>query len=322
MKRFLLSIVLLMPFLFAGSLYGAAAGNTGGDRGRGDVNVIHRGDLGGGWLGVSIAERGDTAGARVAGVAKGSPAEKAGVKVGDVILQVNGKEIEDRWDLLKEVREADPGTKTALLVKRGGKHLTITATLDRAPEEFGGVIPPGPRIRPRIPHPPMVMHFSGFGDSYGLSLVDLSDQLAEYFGAPGKHGVLVDEVEKGTPADTAGFRAGDVIILVGKDTVEDANGVWTALDRYKEGERADVQVLRRGTAQTLALAIPGEKNRATWNGFFGPHRFRYNFHWDSERFERQMKQLEERLGRMGKDLKQRMKGVEKRIREKLEKIEV
>src|SRR5512146_1834993 len=109
MSRFLLTYALLTPFLLAGSLYGAAPESKGERRGGDNVIVIHQGDHGGGWLGVSIAERGDTAGAKVASVAKGSPAEKAGVKVGDVILELNGKEIADRWDLLKEVREADPG---------------------------------------------------------------------------------------------------------------------------------------------------------------------------------------------------------------------
>ncbi len=322
MKCFFLSVVLVMPFLFAGSLHGEAPGRKGSEEGRDTVILIHNEDHGGGWLGVTIAEKGDTAGAKVAGVAKGSPAEAAGVKKGDVILEVNGKSISDRWDLLKEVREADPGSKAELLVMRGGKRRSLTATLKEAPGEFGGMIPHVPHIRPPVPHRPFVLHFEGLEDSYGLSLMDLTDQLAGYFGVPDRRGVLVQEVDKGSQAEQAGFQAGDVIIAVGKDTVEDEGDVWSALDHYKEGEKADIRIFRKGSLQTLGLVAAADTGRAAGKETFGPRRFRYDFHWDSERFERQMKKLGERLGLMGKNLEERMKGMEKRIKEKLARIEV
>jgi predicted metalloprotease with PDZ domain len=129
-------------------------------------------------------------------------------------------------------------------------------------------------------------------------------------------------VEPGSTGEKAGLKAGDVIIGIGTESVEDEHDVWSALDRFKEGDKAELRILRKGSRQTVALEVkdemparaPGLRMRSGHPGS--------SFHWESEAFNQRMKQLGDRLGRMGRQLEERMKGVGERVREALRHIEV
>jgi predicted metalloprotease with PDZ domain len=97
----------------------------------------------------------------------------------------------------------------------------------------------------------------------GMEVRTLNEQLAAYFGAPNEEGVLVESVEEGSPAEKAGFKAGDVIIRVGKKTIDEVDEVHRTLRKYKEGDKVEFEVIRKGDRKILtytkeAAPEPGE----------------------------------------------------------------
>jgi membrane-associated protease RseP (regulator of RpoE activity) len=111
---------------------------------------------------------------------------------------------------------------------------------------------PTPRVSPGI-------HLFRNTATCGMQMTDLNKQLGEYFGAPGGKGVLVEEVEEESEAAKAGFKAGDVILRIGDEKIEDLSDVSDALEDLKEGEKANVEILRKGSRQTLTLTIEEEE---------------------------------------------------------------
>ncbi len=223
---------------------------------------------GSGWIGVmisdvdqSLAERehmtsGD--GAYVREVVDDSPADSAGLKEGDVIVQFGAATIDDANDLTRAVRKSEPGTKATVTVMRNGEKISLTVTVGAAerPREFMMQVPPvAPHIRVIV----------GVG-SLGMELQTLNDQLAEYFGAPDNTGVLVDRVEKKSAAERAGFKAGDVIIRVANHPVDDVDDVHRRLQRTEEGDKVPFEVIRKGSRKTLTLEI--EKKDMEHGGVF------------------------------------------------------
>jgi membrane-associated protease RseP (regulator of RpoE activity) len=222
-----------------------------------------------GWLGVSIQDMSkDLAkkkkvkaeeGALVTDVRKKSPAESAGIKEDDIIVEFNGKPISDVEDLQKAVRKAEPGKEATVAIVRQDQRKVLKVTIGKPPK---GELSTGYAIAA----PPM-RHFTSFFSSsemYGLTLSELNQQLGEYFGAPNGRGVLVTEVEKESEGEKAGFRAGDVIIHIGRETVEDIRDISEGLEDFKEGEKATVEVLRRGEKKSLTLTVE-ESESFGWN---------------------------------------------------------
>jgi membrane-associated protease RseP (regulator of RpoE activity) len=232
-----------------------------------------------GWLGVSVQDMSakqakkmkvkTEEGAVVTEVHKKSPAEKAGIHEDDIIVEFNGKKIEDVEDLQKAVRKAEPGKEATVVVLRQDQRKPLKAVIAKPPRNpmayaFSGI---GPSI---------ARHFSVFSTSsgiYGLSLYELNPQLGEYFGAPNGRGVLITEVEKESEGETAGFKAGDVIIHLGRETVEDLRDINEGLEGFKEGEKATVDILRKGEKKSLSLTVQ-ENESLGWipeGNFVAPH---------------------------------------------------
>ncbi|MEX2089838.1 MAG: PDZ domain-containing protein, partial [Bacteroidota bacterium] len=212
-----------------------------------------------GWLGVSIQDitpglkksmdlKTDE-GALVAEVTEKSPAEEAGVMDGDVILQFGTRQVEDTYDLQRAVSKAEPGTEVSMVVLRKGEKKTLSVTVGKAPRSrsFAFAMPRGGRVE-----------VFGRTNLQGLRLRELNEQLAEYFGAPEKKGVLVEEVDQESAAGKAGIKAGDVIVQVGKKKIDEIRDVSRALGAYDEGEKVDVEVLRKGARKTVSLEVGEE----------------------------------------------------------------
>jgi predicted metalloprotease with PDZ domain len=92
-------------------------------------------------------------------------------------------------------------------------------------------------------------------ESQGMHLMELNDQLGEYFGAPNGSGVLVEKVRKGSAADKAGLKAGDVLLKIGKRTIDDLEDVSKAFSKFDEGDKVDIEILRKGSGMTLPLEV-------------------------------------------------------------------
>ena len=217
-----------------------------------------------GWLGVAIQDvtpriaRENNlhvkSGALVNGVTRESPAEDAGIREHDVIVAFNGKAIDVSDDLLNAVRATAPGEKADITIYRDEEKKSVHATLGKAPGRdfafsFHG---PGPMERLRI--------FRSEGIE-GLSLSDLNRQLGEYFGAPGGRGVLVEEVERESEGEHAGFRAGDVIVRAGSEDVETTEDIAEAMEGHAKGDKVEFGVLRKGNKVTLTAVSEGPHER-------------------------------------------------------------
>jgi len=205
-----------------------------------------------------------------------APAGKAGLHEHDVILTFNGAPIESVEQLRRVIHETPPGRTASIGVSRDGQPLTLKVQLvNRRPEVAMGVpgkpfkvhVLPAPQdvtpfVMPDLDIPAfdVVVHSSVRG---GLMVENLTPQLGEYFGVKEGHGVLVRSVEKGSPAESAGFRAGDVVVRVGNEQVADTSD-WRRAMRVSRTEKGPVRIgiVRERKVQTLSFTPPRQTGNA------------------------------------------------------------
>ena len=236
-----------------------------------------------GWIGVSIQDVTEKIakreklkseeGAYINEIMDDSPAKSAGLQESDVVVEFNGRSIYDADDLAKSVQKMAPGTKTSIVVIRNGEKKTVQVTVGKAPrgESFAFAFP-----RSRAP----IMRMFRSHHSLGLALMNLNKQLGEYFGAPEDEGVLVEQVESKSEGEKAGFKAGDVILRIGKRSIYDVEDVQRALDAYRDEGKVDVEVLRKGSRKSLSVDIASEdsdSDDAFWYEFSPRHGTIRNF---------------------------------------------
>jgi membrane-associated protease RseP (regulator of RpoE activity) len=257
MKTTILSLALLV----CAPLFFCSARVDAGDK-KGSLEVVADNDhQRGGWLGVSIQDitsklakkknLKNEDGVYVNDVLDDSPADSAGVKEGDVIVEFNGKTIDDAGDLLRAVHKSKPGDKTTIVVIRNDdkKSLAISVGKSRHNSHVSAFA-----FTPPIPPSPHIALF-GSARRWGLQLSELNEQLGEYFGAPNGRGLLVEQVEKKSAGAKAGFKAGDVITKINKNSIEDMRDLSEALEDAQEGDKVSVEVLRKGSNTTLTVEI-------------------------------------------------------------------
>jgi serine protease Do len=225
------------------------------------------------YLGVNVAEvDADRAralklkeerGVEIKRVQPDSPAEKAGLKENDVVLEYNGQRVEGTESFIRMVRETPVGRTAKMQVSRDGNLQTLTATIGQRKDgsrSFSLAIPPIPPIPP-VPHidvPRSVITLRT--PRVGLETESLSGQLAEFFGV--NEGVLVRSVDKDSPAEKAGFKAGDVITKVDGRTVNRPRDVSDELRGGWDKKTVPVQVMRSKKELTLNLELP-ERSQVT-----------------------------------------------------------
>ncbi|RMD84308.1 MAG: DegQ family serine endoprotease [Candidatus Dadabacteria bacterium] len=196
-------------------------------------NLIKEGKVIRGWLGVMIQNLDEdlsesfgykgVEGALIGSVTKNSPAEDAGLKQGDIIVRYKGTKVKNVVHLRKLVAETKPGTKVKIEVVRNGRRLTKTVKIGelKSPEEK-----------------------SESEDStyeLGIGLRDLTPEVAKELGLDSDKGVLVEEVEFGSPAFRAGLRRGDVIIEANGKKVSSVDDFRKIVKESKKGLRLIVQ---------------------------------------------------------------------------------
>src|SRR6266404_524199 len=209
-------------------------------------------------------------GVEVTMVDQDAPAGKAGIKEHDVILTMNGTAIESKSQLQRMIHETPAGRVVSLGLSRDGQPMTIKVQLaDRRNEfshnmkegdwgkDFHVQIPPIPNLPDfDVPNIGVVVVHSSMRS--GLMVENLTPQLGEFFGAKNGNGVLVRSVEKGSRADKAGLRAGDVITRVGDQPVHDTSDFTHALHSHTTGS-VGVGVIRDKKEQTLTITLPERK---------------------------------------------------------------
>ncbi|MFQ5896155.1 MAG: Do family serine endopeptidase [Nitrospinota bacterium] len=176
-------------------------------------------------------------GAQVTDVTQGGPAYRAGIRRDDVILEFNGKRIENWEALPRMVAATRPGTMARVKVVRDGKTLDLTVRVGPLETYASKPSPPSEH-------------------SLGLSVAALTPELARELGieAAGK-GVAVTWVEKGEPADRAGIRRGDIVAEVNRAPIRTLGDYLRALEKAK-GEKSILFVVKRGGGTIFAAVEP------------------------------------------------------------------
>ena len=199
-----------------------------------------------GWLGVVIQNvTPDIAesmgldrrrGALVSEVAKNSPGERAGLKVGDVIVEYDGKEIKESGDLPILVARTAPQKQVRIKLLRDKKETFVTATIGELKEEKE--------------EPVAAAETKG---SLGLTVQQITPQLAENLGLKRATGVVIAAVEPGSVADEAGLQQGDVILEINRVAIRNLSDYKKAVADIKKSKRVLFLVRREDSTMFLAL---------------------------------------------------------------------
>jgi len=238
-------------------------------------------------------------GVYIDGVVDGEPAAEAGIEAGDVVVAWNGERVESVAGLRRLVSETPPGRVVDLTVLRDGAERVISVELAERTGIFSGTsgltfLSP-PRIDVSRVYAPSardarerardleerarelavrvreaqegvaeetdrIFYLSG-RPRLGANTQSLGDQLAEYFGVEG--GVLVTSVYEDTPAEEGGLLAGDVIVGLGDEDIDDPNDLRRALADLESGE-VSVRIVRDGAEQTLTVELEDRERMFRW----------------------------------------------------------
>lgn len=239
-------------------------------------------------------------GVEITMVDQDAPAGKAGLKVGDVILEFNGQTVDSAEQMRRLIRETPPGRTVRLGISRDGQPLNVQATLADKHKMMAGkfkykdkartiVIPPVPEI------PAFEFAMQGSRSRIGLEVENLTPQLGEYFGVRNGEGVLVRSVEKGSVAEAAGFRAGDIIIRVEKERIMDRGDWRSALRQYRSG-KVSVGIIRDRKEQSLSVDL-GEGSKEDSYRFEFPE---LDLEVETEAIRREIERLKPEMARTAK----------------------
>jgi membrane-associated protease RseP (regulator of RpoE activity) len=280
----------------------------------------------------------DASGALITYVDQDGPACRAGLKNNDVVVGFNGSKIQNP-DQLQDVIHATPAGKTvSLTVVRNGQKKDISVTLGAWPNAMAHVrslspAPPMAFMPPAVTVPPIpdidIPSFTALSSRHGLVVENLCPQLSDFFGVPHGQGVLVRSVEKGSPADAAGLKAGDVIVKVNDETVHDMAD-WRRAMHVRAG-KIPVAVVREKHEQLLVINLPtsgdtSQLSNEDWGDFEGRmqafqqemEKLRPELDLNQTEMLAQMQPGEKEREQIGKEIEHSMKLQQKNI-EKMQK---
>ncbi len=216
------------------------------------------------FLGIS-SRKAETGGATVLEVTQGSPAEKAGIKKGDIITKVNDEKIESPESLFETVHNFKPGDKVKILFMRDGKEQAVVATLDKAAYKskdfnynynYDFKMPPMPdmdRYNYDFKMPPMP-------DMDGMRMRDWSPMQPKLGikaqDAENGKGVNILEVEDSSAAAKAGLKKGDIILQFDEAEVNSTNELIDQFQKARKKPIIKVKILRDGVSQAIEIKIP------------------------------------------------------------------
>jgi serine protease Do len=284
------------------------------------------------WLGVRTQEMSDALrealdvkndGVLIDDVVPGSPAAKAGLRKGDVIISINDHSVASPAALSDAVSVAAVGSTASMRVVRQGSIQNISAKLASRPDSLddeGGGASASPNRRVRvwkdgeeidpdhmdIPGLESLRHLDGLGDMprmmflgrgrLGVRTASLNSDLTSYFGGTNGKGALVLEVLKDTPAEKAGIKAGDVITRVDNQDVADSDDLVRAL-RDEEG-KVTITLVRKGAKRTVEAELE--------DGHLGPRTYRFESRAPGSSSDDELRREVQELRDQVRELKQQL----------------
>jgi S1-C subfamily serine protease len=214
------------------------------------LELLQKGDVSRAWIGVSYQELTPelassfgvqrTRGALINEVMPNGPAAKAGLRAGDIIVEIQGREVREGKDLLRAVLQYPVGEKLAVSVLRDGAQQKISVTTAARPDQREGRA--GSTSKPKQGQ-------AKPQQSRGLETTELTPEIARRIGYQGQGGVVVANVQPGSAADRAGLMRGDVIEEVNKKPVSSAQ----KLEELLSGPKVLLRVHRQGGTFFAAL---------------------------------------------------------------------
>jgi serine protease Do len=208
------------------------------------ADLQEKGEVVRGWLGLVIQKMtpglaesfglDEAHGAIVSEVVSGSPAEKAGIEQGDVVVEFNGEKIGDYGELSRMAALTKPGTEVTLSIIRRGRELEIEVVLDTFPKEKA-----------------LMRQTSGY-DIFGLKTEDISKQ---HQNITGHEGIVVTDVQSDSPAEKEEIRVGDVILEINRKKINSLEDYRTILEKIKPGQTILLLVKNRHRTRFLSLKI-------------------------------------------------------------------
>lgn len=180
-------------------------------------------------------------GALISQVYEGSPAEKADLKVGDLIVSIDTIAIKNSQDVVREVLKKRVGQKIKMEVIREGKKAEVYVTTAELPAEMTGQKTIQPEKK----------------EWFGLHITAVTAEIAKQLGLKITEGVVIETVENGSVAQEAGLRRGDVILEVNRQRIRDEDDYFKAMEKTKPGQGALLLVNRGGS--TFFVSLKEEK---------------------------------------------------------------
>ncbi|MGD9903562.1 MAG: PDZ domain-containing protein [Vicinamibacterales bacterium] len=234
-------------------------------------------------IGVMVSDPDDAAtqGVRIDGVDAGSPAETAGAREGDLVVEFDGERVRSARQLSRLVQETPDGRTVTMTLSRDGSRQSVQVTPEAAAGTAAWTMDLEPGLRAELERglrglrelpdrggPRFDFRFDGVPGlpgsraRLGVQVETLTDQLAEYFGVKGG-GVLVSSVTADSPAAAAGLKAGDVITAVNGTAIRVAGELVEALGEVGTSGDARVEIVRDKKSATLTATIDRPARRRT-----------------------------------------------------------
>jgi membrane-associated protease RseP (regulator of RpoE activity) len=246
------------------------------------------------FLGVQVESTDDDSGVRIQKVVEDSPAERAGLQKGDVIVSFNGEAVDDPVSLTRAIRGLEPGESANVEILREGRSRTLSAELGERPghhaiwfgddenpfvfefdeqqlhEQLGELHEHLGELKLHLPgmhgmlarkHRPLL----------GVQIVDTTPELREHLGGSADAGILVGKVMDDMPAQEAGMEVGDLIVAINGEPVRGSRDLRSALAEHA-GETLTVDVIRDGRPMALSVFVPEpeveqfDSGNNTWRG--------------------------------------------------------
>jgi serine protease Do len=184
-------------------------------------------------------------GVLVGDVTAGGPADKAGIKRGDVIIEIDGKKVENSFQLRNLVAQTKPGTLVTFTLIREGQQMQVKVLLGERPKELGA----GRQTEEKQPKEQTYQKL-------GISAQTLTPEIADQLGYKNQEGVVIIDVAGGSPAEDAGLQQGDLIMEINQVKIRTVQDFKTALARLRSGDSAALLVRRGENTFYVAIQIP------------------------------------------------------------------
>jgi serine protease Do len=198
-----------------------------------------------GWLGISVQDitediaknlnYKDKKGALVSDVFKGDPADKAGIKVGDIVIEINHKPIKDTHELLLTIAAMQVGERVSIKAIRDGKEIAFQVVVAERKDKVD------------------MVSTKGSTGHFGIAAQDITPEMAKQLGIPREGGVIVTEVLNGSPADDVGIQPQDIIMQVNRVKINSMKDYAREISKAIEKKSVTLLIKRGNSSFFVAL---------------------------------------------------------------------